>query len=44
MLTLANTLFIELKQAEAKSGPAEKVDRTRVSKLLSEMYLSHRAG
>jgi uncharacterized protein len=44
VLTLANTLFIELKQAEANSGLPDKVDRTRVSKLVSDTYLSHWAG
>jgi predicted nucleotidyltransferase len=44
VLTLANTLFVELEQAEAKSGLPQKVDRTRVSKLVSDTYLSHWTG
>src|SRR5258705_13873591 len=41
VLNLANTLFAELAQAEAKSALPEKVDRTKVSKLVSETYLSY---
>lgn len=39
VLSLANTLFSELKEAETKSGLPEKVDRTRISALVSETYL-----
>jgi len=39
VLSLANTLFSELEEAEAKSGLPEKVDRTRISKLVSKTYL-----
>jgi len=39
VLTLANTLFCELKEAETKSGLPEKVDRPRISELVSETYL-----
>jgi hypothetical protein len=39
VLTLANTLFLELEQAEAKSGLPEKLDRARVSKLVGDAYL-----
>ena len=39
VLSLANTLFFELKEAETKSGLPEKVDRARVSALVSETYL-----
>jgi uncharacterized protein len=39
VLTLANSLFLELEEAEAKSGLPEKVDRTRISELVSETYL-----
>jgi hypothetical protein len=39
VLTLANTLFCELEEAEAKSELPQKVDRTRISELLSETYL-----
>ena len=43
-LTLGNTLFLELERAEAKSGLPEKVDRARVSKLVSDTYLSYWTG
>ena len=39
VLTLANTLFLELEEVEAKSGLPEKVDRARISKHVSETYL-----
>jgi hypothetical protein len=39
VLGLANTLFCELEEAEAKSRLPEKVDRTRISELVSETYL-----
>ena len=39
LLSLANSLFKELEEAEAKSGLPEKVDRTRISALVSETYL-----
>jgi len=39
VLSLANTLFSELEEAEAKSGLPEKVDRARISNLVSETYL-----
>jgi uncharacterized protein len=39
VLSLANTLFFELKEAETKSGLPEKVNRTRISALVSETYL-----
>ena len=39
VLSLANTLFRELVEAEAKSGLPERVDRARVSALVSGTYL-----
>jgi hypothetical protein len=39
VLSLANSLFFELKEAEAKSGLPEKGDRARISELSSETYL-----
>jgi hypothetical protein len=39
VLTLANTLFLELERAETESQLPEKVDRTRISELVSETYL-----
>jgi len=39
VLTLANTLFSDLREAETKSALPEKVDRTRISTLVSETYL-----
>ena len=39
VLSLANTLFSELEDAEAKSGLREKVDRPRISELVSDTYL-----
>jgi hypothetical protein len=39
VLSLANTLFRELEEAEAKSGLPERVDRARVSALVSGTYL-----
>jgi hypothetical protein len=39
VLSLANTLFRELEDAEAKSGLPEKVDRPRISELVSDTYL-----
>jgi uncharacterized protein len=41
VLTLANTLFLELEQAGTESKLPEKVDRLRVSKLVSDAYLHH---
>jgi predicted nucleotidyltransferase len=41
VLSLANSLFLELQEAEAKSGLPVKVDRTRISRLVSETYLRH---
>jgi uncharacterized protein len=39
VLKLANTLFRELEEAEAASGLPEKVDRIRISELVSHAYL-----
>jgi predicted nucleotidyltransferase len=39
VLKLANTLFCELEEAEANSGLPERVDRPRISELVSETYL-----
>jgi uncharacterized protein len=39
VLTLANTLFSDLREAETKSVLPEKVNRTRISALVSETYL-----
>jgi len=39
VLSLANSLFRELEEAEAKSGLPEKVDRNRISALASDTYL-----
>lgn len=39
MLSLANSLFRDFEEAEAKSGLPEKVDRTRISTLVSDTYL-----
>src|SRR4029077_5930824 len=39
VLSLANSLFRELEEAEAKSGLPEKVDRNRISALVSDAYL-----
>ncbi len=39
VLSLANSLFRELEEAEAKSGLLEKVDRTKISELVSETCL-----
>jgi len=39
VLTLANTLFLELEEVEAMSGLPEKVDRARISELVSGTYL-----
>jgi predicted nucleotidyltransferase len=44
VLSLANALFSELEEAEAKSGLPEKVDRPRISELLSDTYLRHWTG
>lgn len=41
VLKLANSLFLELEQAETESKLPEKVDRLRVSKLVSDTYLRH---
>jgi len=39
VLSLANTLFREFEEAAAKSRLPEKIDRERISKLVSETYL-----
>jgi RNA repair pathway DNA polymerase beta family len=39
VLSLANTLLRELEEAEAKSGLPQKVDRARISELVSPTYL-----
>jgi hypothetical protein len=39
VLSLANSLFLELEEAQAKSELPETVDRPRISKLVSETYL-----
>jgi uncharacterized protein len=39
VLSLSNTLFSELEEAEAKSGLRERVDRARISNLVSQTYL-----
>jgi predicted nucleotidyltransferase len=39
VLSLANTLFSELEEAEAKSRLPEKVDRSKISNLVSDTYL-----
>jgi hypothetical protein len=39
VLTLANALFLELEQAEAKSELRDGVDRAAISKLVSQTYL-----
>jgi hypothetical protein len=44
VLSLANTLFCELEESEAKSGLPEKVDRARISQLVSNIYLSYSTG
>jgi predicted nucleotidyltransferase len=44
VLTLANTLFSELEEAEAKSGLPEKVDRGKISAVVSDTYLRHWRG
>lgn len=44
VLSLANALFCELAEAEPKSGLPEKVDRTRISELVSDTYLRHWTG
>ena len=44
VLNLANTLFTELEEAEAKSQLPEKVDRSRISAQVSDVYLRFRNG
>jgi predicted nucleotidyltransferase len=44
VLSLANTLFSELENAEAKSGLPEKVDRGKISAVVSDTYLRHWRG
>jgi predicted nucleotidyltransferase len=44
VLSLANTLFRELEDAEAKSGLPEKVDRGKISAVVSDTYLRHWRG
>src|SRR6201993_5329080 len=39
VLNLANALFSDLREAETESALPEKVDRIRISKLVSEAYL-----
>jgi uncharacterized protein len=39
VLSLANTMFSELEEADAKSGLPEKVDRPKISELVSGTYL-----
>jgi hypothetical protein len=39
VLSLANTSLRELEEAEAKSGLPQKVDRARISELVSRTYL-----
>jgi uncharacterized protein len=39
VLTLANTLFAELERVEAKSVLREKVDRAKISEVVSQTYL-----
>ncbi len=39
VLSLANTLFAELEKAEHESQLPEKVDKTKISAVVSEMYL-----
>jgi predicted nucleotidyltransferase len=41
VLDLANELFLQLERAEADSSLPEKVDRPRISKLVSARYLQH---
>jgi len=39
VLNLANALFVELEQAESKSGLPEKVDKGKISLFISDTYL-----
>lgn len=39
VLSLANSLFLELEDAQTSSSLPEKVDRAQISKLISEVYL-----
>jgi predicted nucleotidyltransferase len=41
VLSLANVLFAELEQAQARSTLPDEVDRLRISKLVSNVYLEH---
>jgi uncharacterized protein len=41
VLKLANTLFLELERSESESKLPERVDRLRVSQLVSDTYLRH---
>jgi hypothetical protein len=41
LLGLANDLFIQLERAEAESSLPGKVDRLKISKLVSSTYLQH---
>jgi hypothetical protein len=41
VLNLANTLFSELERAEKRSGLPEKVDRPRISEVVSGTYLQY---
>jgi predicted nucleotidyltransferase len=41
VLKLANAMFLELERAETESKLPEKVDRIRVSQLVSNIYLRH---
>ena len=42
--TLANTLFLELEQAETTTGLPERVGSARVSKLVGDTYFGYGTG
>ena len=45
VLSLANTLFVELEKAQAESDLPEQVDRLQISRIVSKTYLDFwRAG
>ena len=44
VLSLANSLFVELDRAQGESALPEEVDRLRVSRLISDTYLEHWRG
>lgn len=44
VLDLANHLFVELGQAEFRSSLPEKVDKSKISQLISNIYLRHWRG